>query len=62
MFQPFGRQETLRLTMGQALIKFLQVQFTEFDGEVQRFHSRHLGHLRPWQRQWLEPGALGIRR
>ncbi len=37
MFQPFGRQETLRLTMGQALIKFLQMQYSEYDGEVQRF-------------------------
>ena len=37
MFRPFARQETLRLTMGQALIKFLQVQYTEYDGEIQRF-------------------------
>ena len=37
IFQPFARQETVRLTMGQALIKFLQMQFTEYDGEVQRF-------------------------
>ncbi|MDE2750838.1 MAG: 3D-(3,5/4)-trihydroxycyclohexane-1,2-dione acylhydrolase (decyclizing) [Chloroflexota bacterium] len=37
MFQPFGRQETVRLTMGQALIKFLQRQYTEYDGELQRF-------------------------
>ncbi len=37
MFQPFGTQETVRLTMGQALIKFLQMQFTEYDGEIQRF-------------------------
>ena len=37
MFRPFLRQETQRLTMGQALIKFLQMQFTEYDGEEQRF-------------------------
>ncbi len=37
MFRPFLKQETVRLTMGQALIKFLQVQFSEYDGEVQRF-------------------------
>ena len=37
MFQPFGAQETVSLTMGQALIKFLQMQYTEYDGEVQRF-------------------------
>ena len=37
MFRPFARQETLRLTMGQALIKFLKAQFTEYDGEIQRF-------------------------
>jgi len=37
MFRPFGRQETVRLTMGQALIKFLQRQYTEYDGELQRF-------------------------
>ena len=37
MFRPFARQETVRLTMGQALIKFLQVQYTEYDGEIQRF-------------------------
>jgi len=37
MFQPFGNQETIRLTMGQALVKFLQVQYTEYDGEEQRF-------------------------
>ena len=36
-FQPFQNQETIRLTMGQALIKFLQVQYTEYDGEEQRF-------------------------
>ena len=37
MFRPFTRQDTVRLTMGQALIKFLQVQYTEYDGEQQRF-------------------------
>ena len=37
MFQPFTRQDTIRLTMGQALVKFLQVQYTEYDGEQQRF-------------------------
>ena len=37
MFRPFLRQETLRLTMAQALIKFLQMQYTEYDGEEQRF-------------------------
>lgn len=36
MFRPFARQETLRLTMGQALIKFLQMQYSEYDGEIQR--------------------------
>ena len=62
MFQPFGRQETARLTMGQALVKFLQAQHTEYDGEVQRFIPCYLGDLRTRQRQRLEPGALGIRR
>lgn len=37
LFQPFARQETVRMTMGQALIKFLQAQYSEYDGEVQRF-------------------------
>lgn len=37
MFTPFTRQDTVRLTMGQALVKFLQVQYTEYDGEEQRF-------------------------
>lgn len=37
MFRPFTRQDTVRLTMGQALIKFLQMQYTEYDGEQQRF-------------------------
>ena len=37
MFQPFARQETLRLTMGQALVKFLQMQYSEYDDEIQRF-------------------------
>ncbi|MEO0561939.1 MAG: 3D-(3,5/4)-trihydroxycyclohexane-1,2-dione acylhydrolase (decyclizing) [Chloroflexota bacterium] len=37
MFQPFKKQETVRLTMGQALVKFLQVQYTEYDGEERRF-------------------------
>ncbi len=37
IFRPFARQETVRLTMAQALIKFLGAQFTEYDGEVQRF-------------------------
>ena len=37
MFQPFGSQKTIRLTMGQALIKFLQAQYTEYDGEERRF-------------------------
>ena len=36
-FQPFARQRTQRLTMGQALIKFLQAQYSEYDGEQQRF-------------------------
>lgn len=37
MFQPFTSQETIRLTMAQALVKFLQVQYTEYDGKEQRF-------------------------
>ncbi len=37
MFEPFARQETRRLTMGQALILFLQSQYTEYDGEARRF-------------------------
>lgn len=37
MFRPFTRQDTVRLTMGQALIKFLQAQYTEYDNEQQRF-------------------------
>ena len=37
MFRPFARQETTRLTMGQALIKFLQAQYSEYDGDIQRF-------------------------
>ena len=37
IFQPFRRQDTVRLTMGQALIRFLQVQYSEYDGEIQRF-------------------------
>ncbi len=37
MFQPFARQESLRLTMGQALVKFLQMQYSEYDDEIQRF-------------------------
>lgn len=36
-FQPFKQQETIRLTMSQALVKFLQAQYTEYDGEEQRF-------------------------
>ena len=36
-FQPFTKQETVRLTMGQALVKFLQAQYSEYDGEEQRF-------------------------
>ena len=37
IFQPFKSQETVRLTMAQALVKFLCAQFSEYDGEVQRF-------------------------
>lgn len=36
-FQPFQNQETIRLTMAQALIQFLKVQYSEYDGEEQRF-------------------------
>ena len=36
-FQPFNRQATVRMTMGQALVKYLQMQFTEYDGEARRF-------------------------
>ncbi len=36
-FQPFKNQETIRLTMSQALVKFLKAQYSEYDGEEQRF-------------------------
>ncbi|MGB7340945.1 MAG: 3D-(3,5/4)-trihydroxycyclohexane-1,2-dione acylhydrolase (decyclizing) [Phototrophicaceae bacterium] len=36
-FKPFSQQETIRLTMSQALIQFLKAQYSEYDGEEQRF-------------------------
>ena len=39
MFQPFSKQETIRLTLSQAIVKFLQVQYSEYDDIEQRFIS-----------------------
>ncbi|MBC7813160.1 MAG: 3D-(3,5/4)-trihydroxycyclohexane-1,2-dione acylhydrolase (decyclizing) [Burkholderiales bacterium] len=37
MYRPFLSQETIRLTLSQAIVKFLQVQYSEFDGQQRRF-------------------------
>ena len=37
MFQPFAKQDTIRLTLSQAIIKFLQTQYTDYDGVERRF-------------------------
>ena len=42
---------TIRLTTAQALVRYLQVQESERDGERRRLDPRHLRHLRARQRR-----------
>ena len=41
--------KTIRLTMAQALTRFLSRQMTVIDGKKVPVFGRRLGHLRPWQ-------------
>ena len=54
--------ETVRLTVGQAIVRFLAQQYVERDGREGSVHRRRLGHLRAWQRGRPRPGARGARR
>jgi len=38
---PDPTAETVRLTVGQALVRFLGAQYSESDGEEQKLSSRH---------------------
>ena len=49
--------ETIRLTMAQAIVKYLQAQFSERDGNVRRLIPGDVRHLRPRQRLRHGPGA-----
>ncbi len=44
-----GVLETIRLTVAQAIIRYLSNQFIEIDGEEMRLLRRRLRHFRPWQ-------------
>ena len=50
--------KTIRLTMAQALTRFLARQMTEIDGETAAALRRRLGDLRPRQRRRHRRGAL----
>ena len=51
----------VRLTMAQALVRFLANQYVERDGEEQTLLRRLLRHLRPRQRRGHRTGAPGVR-
>jgi 3D-(3,5/4)-trihydroxycyclohexane-1,2-dione acylhydrolase (decyclizing) len=46
----FPGNETIRLTMAQAVVKFLQAQHSECDGNIRRLIPAMFGYLRPRQR------------
>ena len=50
-----------RLTVAQALVRFLAVQETERDGRRERLFAGCFGHLRPRQRRRAGPGAAPVR-
>ncbi len=50
-------QKTVRLTMAQAVARFLTRQMTVIDGEQGADLRRRLRHLRPWQRRRRRRGA-----
>ncbi len=52
-----SRREMMRLTMAQALVRFLSAQLSERDGRRQRVLRRRVRHLRPRQRRRHRPGA-----
>ena len=51
----------MRLTVGQAVVRFLAAQCSERDGVTQPALRRLLRHLRPRQRRRRRPGAAGGR-
>ena len=52
---------TIRLTVAQALVRFLEQQYVERDGVENAVLRRLLGHLRPRQRRRRRPGAARAR-
>ena len=55
-----------KMTVGQAIVKFLNQQYIEMDGKVEPFVVRHLHDLRPrhgsrpWQALEEDPGHLRV--
>ena len=50
-------EQTVRLSVGQAIVRYLTHQYTERDG-VEPLHTRSLWDLRPWKCYWFGPGAF----
>ena len=53
--------ETIRLTVAQALVKFLGAQYSESDGVEQKAFRRLLRDLRSWKRRRYRPGPTAGR-
>ena len=53
--------DTIRLTMAQAVVKYLQAQYSERDGKSRRLDPGDVRHLRPRQRLRHGAGARGMR-
>ena len=49
-----------RLTLSQAIVKYLQAQYSAYDGVEQRFIQGNLGNLWAWECVRVEPGTCGV--
>ena len=54
-------KDTIRLTMAQAVVKYLQAQYSERDGKTAPPDPGDVRHLRPRQRLRHGPGTRGMR-
>ena len=57
----YTAQDTIRLTLSQAIVKYLQTQYSERDGVQRRFIQGVWGILGHGNVSGLEPGARRVR-
>ena len=51
----YSSEKKQRLTLSQAMVKFLQAQYSEYDG-VEQIFSGNLGYFWAWECFGPEPG------